>query len=466
VTLRVACPAPPRAARDEAAPAANDPAAAVRAYGQAWASRNGAALDVRPYDPRGGPPAEADVWVLTPAELPRHTAAGRLLPVPATCTARDAPYAWNDLLPLYRENLLAWEHAPWGLPLMGEAPVCCYRADLLDDPGHREAFRRASGHDLAPPATWEQFAEVAEFFRARLPGGHSLPPLPADDRALDRAFYTVAAAYARKAGAAGAPVNLDEDFSFHYDLKDGKPRIATPGFVHALKLLRRLRACRPEGTNAEPERAFQQGRAVLCVTDAPWLAAFQKSPGLRDKVGVTRVPGGECTFSFAGGAKQPAAEPNRVPYLGGAGWLAVVPRGAAHPESAFDLLADLSGPQTGGQMVLAPRWGAGPVRDEQLRRERWDSFDLDTAETLRLKEVLQEALLHRGLKNPVLCLRTPREAAHREVLVAELRAALEGTKDPSAALEAAARRWEALDREQGLEAHKADYRLSLGLLAQ
>ncbi len=390
VTLRVACPIPVSApaGKEAPAPAADDPAAAVRAYGQAWASRQGAALDIRLYDPHQGPPAEADVWVLTPAELPRYASAGQLLPVPAAFLARDASYAWSDLLPLYREHLLTWQHTPWGLPLMGEAPVCCYRADMLEDPAHREAFRRATGRDLAPPATWAEFAEIAEFFRTRLPGRHSLPPLPASDRALDRAFCTVAACYARKAAAAGAPVRLEEDFSFYYDLNDGTPRIATPGFLHALTLLRRLQACRPKGTAAEPERAFQQGQAVLCVTDAPWLATFQKTPGLRDKVGVTRVPGGECTFAFARGARQPAAEPNRVPYLGGAGWLAVVPRTAAHPESAFDLLTDLSGPQTSGQMVLAPRWGAGPVRDEQLRRERWDSFDLDTAETLRLKEVL------------------------------------------------------------------------------
>jgi multiple sugar transport system substrate-binding protein len=420
---------------------------------------------VQLYDPQKGPPADADVWVLAPAELPHHAAAGRLQPVPSSFALRDAPFAWNDLLPLYREDLLGWERVSWGLPLMGEAPVCCCRTDLLGDPGHRTAFRERFGRDLGPPATWEQFADVAEFFRQRL-GGPSLPPLPADDRALDRAFYTVAATYARRAVPEVTQIgedNRDQVFAFHYDLNTGKPRIDTPGFVHALKFLRRLQACRPEAAEAVPERAFAQGRAVLCVTDAPWLAFFQRVPNLRDKVGVTRLPGGECTFSFAKGERQPAADPNRVPYLGGAGWLAAVPKGAAHPDSAFDLLADLCGPQTSGQMVIAPRWGAGPVRDEQLRRERWDSFDLDADNTIRLKEVLQYALLHRGLKNPVLCLRTPREAVHRAALVAELRAALAGKKEPDTALKAAARRWAELDREQGLEAHKAAYLLSLGL---
>ncbi len=470
VTLHVACPSPPAvpAAKDlPAPPTLDDPAAAVRAYGQAWASRHGATLEVQFYDPHKGPPAGADVWVLSPAELPQHAAAGRLRPVPAPYTTRDNPYAWNDLLSLYREHLLAWDRGVWGLPLLGEAPVCVYRADLLADADHRKAFRQRYGRELAPPATWEQFERIAQFFHERLPGGLSLPPLPADDRALDRLFFTVAAGYARRAVGDDAPAagkdDFDDKFSFYYDVNKGEPRIDRPGFVRALDLLARLGACRPAEAGAVPEQAFQRGQAVLCVTDAPWLAVFQQTPALRDRVGVCRMPGGECWFGFSDD-REHAVDSNRVPYLGGAGWLAVVPVGAARPDSAFDLLADLSGPQTSGQIVAAPRWGGGPLRDDQMRRERWDSFDLDTNETQRLKEALQDSLLYRGLKNPVLCLRTPREAAHRAVLAAELREALAGKKKPEMALKEAARRWSDLDREQGLEAHKADYRLSLGLL--
>jgi hypothetical protein len=50
--------------------------------------------------------------------------------------------------------------------------------------------------------------------------------------------------------------------------------------------------------------------------------------------------------------------------------------------------------------------------------------------------------------------------------VAEVRAALAGKKAPAEALRAAAARWEEMDQKQGLEAHRAEYRLSLGLLAQ
>src|SRR5262249_30206723 len=82
-------------------------------------------------------------------------------------------------------------------------------------------------------------------------------------------------------GRRGPPAARPETFSFHYDLDTGKPRIDTPGFVYALRLLQRLQRCRPGGAGG-PAEAFRDGKAVLCLTDAAWLPAFQKSAAVRD----------------------------------------------------------------------------------------------------------------------------------------------------------------------------------------
>jgi multiple sugar transport system substrate-binding protein len=458
LTLRVACP-------DDTT------AELVRTCSRPWAARQGATVEVIRSADDSPAARDADVWIIPPARLPHWAAAGKLTPLPEDWTSRDSHYAWMDLLPLYREHLLNWNRTTYGLPLLGESDVCCYRTDLFDDPAHRAAFRAKYQRDLGPPTTWEQLADLAEFFREHGPDGKaspSLPPLPADDADLDRLFYTVAANFARRAApsdAEGSANRLDELFSFHYDLETGRPRIATPGFVHALSLLQRLQTCRPSAPQPRPQEAFLAGKAVLCLTGADWLPAFQKEPALRDRFGVCRVPGGSRYFDFRTG-KPKLVTANRVPYLGGAGKLAVVPRRSPHAEAAWALLADLSGPAIGGQIAFDPRWGGGPTRDSQLRRDRWDAYDLDGPRTLALKTALQETLLHRNLKNPVLCLRTPREADHRAALLAEVRPALLKGTDPAAALERVAQRWSELDRQQGLAEHRADYRLSLGLLAR
>jgi ABC-type glycerol-3-phosphate transport system substrate-binding protein len=445
-------------------------------------------VKVIPYDPRKGSPAPgvADIWVIRPAELPRWASAGLLAPVPAELRQSDSSYEWMSLLPMYREQLLVWDRVAYGLPLLGEASLCCYRADLFADLRHQKGFqtflaeirKKSPGqtYRLEAPATWEAFATIAEYFRLH---GHpgkqvpSLPPLPADEERLDRLFYFVAGPHARRAVREEDVVadQLDDVFSFHYDLKTGMPRIGTPAFVHALRLLQRMQACRidtPAGAAAglAPEEAFRNGQAVLCVTDASWLVKFQKTAALRDRFGICPIPGADRTFSFNGQERMLKDQSNRMPYLGSDGWVAVVPRTSGNSAAAFDFLASLSGPAISAQMAQEPRWGGGPIRLEQLSRERWDSFDLDEKRSGVLREVVGQTLQHYGLKNPILCLRTPDESAHRTALVEELRAALSKGGDPARALTRVARRWEEIASKMGKEAHKSAYRLSLGLLPQ
>jgi ABC-type glycerol-3-phosphate transport system substrate-binding protein len=154
-----------------------------------------------------------------------------------------------------------------------------------------------------------------------------------------------------------------------------------------------------------------------------------------------------------------------VPYLGGAGWLAVVPVTAPHPEAAFDLLAELTGPARSAQAVMEPRWGGGPFRIDQLQRDRWDAFDLDGQRSRDLREAVSRTLWQHGIKNPVLCLRIPDQATHRDRLVSGLQRILgrkEGT--PKDVLAEVAREWAELDRRKGQGRALADYRLSVGLL--
>jgi ABC-type glycerol-3-phosphate transport system substrate-binding protein len=453
-------------------------AAVLRGHGQPWALRQGVKLALSLYDLANesawqNPPSPApDIWILPSADLPRWAAAGQLAPLPDAYLTRDHPLAWSNVLSTYRKHLARWEGKPYGLPLIGEGPLCCYRLDLVKASAHQAALRKLFGRDLDGPATWEQLVRLAEYFREHGVSGQpgpSLPPLPPSDAELDRLFYTIAAGFARRAVPSDVAPDVNQEdyvFSFHYDLKTGEPRIAAPGFVHALKLLQRLQACRPAEPSDNPEEAFRDGRAVLCLTDAPWVKTFQKTPALHDKVGVCRLPGGDRYFDFETGKAHETPDGNRVPYLGGSGWLAVVARSSGHPEAAFDLLADLAGPKTSLQIFLSAIDHGGPTRSDQLYRARWDAFDLDEKQGLHLREALQEALLHRHLKNPALCLRTPRQAAHRAVLVHGLRQALLKGADAEKTLQEVAEKWRQLDREQGLEEHKADYRRSLGLLAK
>jgi multiple sugar transport system substrate-binding protein len=450
-TVRVACPAGPAAT-------------VVERYARPWASQKGARLEVIRSDPLSGPPqGNADAWVIAPAELARWANDGRLLPVPANLAKADDPFAWGDLLLVYRSKLLKWGRDNYALPLLGDALLCFYRADRFQEKQHQEAFQKKHGRPLAAPATWDEFADVAEYFRDAGGMGPSLPPLAADADGLDREFYSVAASFVRSAhaGEASRKASSAERFSFHFDSETGEPRIGTPGFVHALRLLQRLQKCRPPDPAREPAEAFRDGRAALCLAAPSWIARFNSDAKLRGKFGVCRVPGGSEVFDYHSGQPREVPGGNYVPYLGAGGGLMVVPRDSAQPEAAWDLLADLSGPKTSREIVIEPAWGGGPFRRSHLdSREGWYAFELGRTQTSALVDGLRQSV---EASNPVLRLRVPGERVYLEALVEEIRPALAKGGDPQKALATVAERWQKFHADQDPKAWRSEYRRSLGL---
>lgn len=51
-----------------------------------------------------------------------------------------------------------------GMPVWTNSEILFYRTDLFEDPTNQADFEAKYGYPLAPPATWEQYKDVAEFF--------------------------------------------------------------------------------------------------------------------------------------------------------------------------------------------------------------------------------------------------------------------------------------------------------------
>ena len=52
----------------------------------------------------------------------------------------------------------------WAIPAEGDAVGWSYRKDWFEDPAEMEAFQAEYGYELAPPETWAQLRDIAEFF--------------------------------------------------------------------------------------------------------------------------------------------------------------------------------------------------------------------------------------------------------------------------------------------------------------
>ena len=55
----------------------------------------------------------------------------------------------------------------WALPAMGDAVAFTYRKDWFARPELQAEFKQKHSRDLAPPKTWDEFKQVAQFFQNR-----------------------------------------------------------------------------------------------------------------------------------------------------------------------------------------------------------------------------------------------------------------------------------------------------------
>ncbi|MBC7813207.1 MAG: extracellular solute-binding protein, partial [Burkholderiales bacterium] len=90
---------------------------------------------------------------------------GYVVPIPDDIKAR---IDWDDILPVYREQLTAWGGVIYALPFSGDALLLNYRKDLVNPQSIYAAdFRSEYGYTLDEPQTWDQYHEIAAFFNRR-----------------------------------------------------------------------------------------------------------------------------------------------------------------------------------------------------------------------------------------------------------------------------------------------------------
>ena len=300
-----------------------------------------------------------------------------------------------------------------GVPRNVDARLLHYRTDLLDDPREQRSFRARFGYDLAPPATWEAFADVARHF-ARPAGLYGFA-FPGKESGLWGTFFELLA-------AAGGQM-------FGQDLRAA---FVTPEGAWALGLLRDLyltwQAAPPELPGWQFDtvsQAFQEGRVAM-IADWPGTYASHASSPIGDRFDVALYPAGPA---------------GRRVYSGGFTW--AIPTSAADPAASLALLLFLTSAES--QAVEAARGVLTPRRSvQQAVREAAASGSREARRLALLDETIATAMLV-----------PPRFAAYPAVEAAlwpALQQGITGALTVEEALAEAARRMDAVlqtDTERG-----------------
>ena len=172
----------------------------------------------------------------------------------------------------------------YALPAMGDANGWVYRKDWFAKPELQAEFKAKHNRDLAPPKTWEEMQQIAEFFQGRDIDGKKV---------YGAAIFTERASEGITMGATSALYS----YGFKYENTPGKydmeGAVNSPDAVKGLEAYKALyKCCTPPGYTdsymGEGLDAFKSGQVAMMMN---WFAFW---PGMyKDENGLSVVANSE-----------------------------------------------------------------------------------------------------------------------------------------------------------------------------
>jgi multiple sugar transport system substrate-binding protein len=197
-----------------------------------------------------------------------------------------------DFMPATVLGYAEWpKHTPnyWALPAMADAVGWTYRKDWFARPEIRAAFQQKYNRELAPPKTYDELKQIAEFFQGR----------EIDGKKVYGAYIFT------ERGSEGITMgvtNVLYDYGFQYE--DPKQPYHMDGFVNSADAIKGLefykelyKCCTPPGlTNAYMQEgldAFKSGQVAMQMNWFAFFPGLYKDPNVGgDKIGFFVNPAG------------------------------------------------------------------------------------------------------------------------------------------------------------------------------
>ena len=377
----------------------------------------------------------------------------------------EVPQAMQDqigykyLIPTYRDRILSWGGTMYGIPYDGDAHMMYYRSDLLTDPQNMADFKAKYGYDLpAPPTTWPQYHDIAEFFNGKTVDGQTI-------YGAGTAFKPHAQSYWTFLGIAASYSKVPGDPAYFFDPDTMEPRINNEGFVRALDFYTSLVKVGPPGVVnwdvGDIRSNFPAGKVVLAIDwgDVGPLASDPKSSVIVGKWGSGLEPGVEEYWDTA--QNKWVTQFNQAPYLAFGGWIQGVTSTSKNQQCAQDFAAFMGNYDMSLRLCVEPGTGVNPhFYSDMDNIPAWTKLGMTEPEATEYLGAIRNII---GSPNTVIDLRITGAAEYFDALDGQLAQAVAGQITSKAALDAVAQQWNQITDRIGRDQQKKLYRQMLGL---
>ena len=230
----------------------------------------------------------------------------------------------SDFMPATVTGYSEWpKNTPnyYALPAMGDSVGWTYRKDWFNRPESKNEFKAKYKRDLAPPKTWDEFKQVAEFFQNRTIDGKKV---------YGAYIFT-------ERGSEGITMGVTNVlYPYGFKYQDPKKPYVMNGFVNSpdsvkgLEFYKSLYKCctSPGLTNAYMQEgldAFKSGQVAMMMNWFAFFPGLYKDPNVGgDKIGFFINPSEKTKGVQLGGQgiSVVASSPNRNEALQYIKWFA------------------------------------------------------------------------------------------------------------------------------------------------
>ena len=368
-----------------------------------------------------------DILDISPGWTPSLADGGVIQPLDDYIAKYMNPADLNDYHPLYKA-LPTYKGKIWGFFDDGDIFALYYRKDIFDDPKLKDAYKAKFGADLAPPKTWPEYNQIAQFITDNL------------------APNVYGAGHFRKAGSPGNQFDFLQQFRANggklFD-ENMKAALATPEGVQTLESMKASNAASIPGNNELDAvslwAAFLTGKVAMIYSWPPtgrMTAGYSQTATAINFIPQSQVAG-KVGYSVVPGNPEQAA-----------GFSKALSADSANPDAAYLMMQWMTSPPVSLARCMLPYALRDPYRLSHFTSELYGELWPDAKDYLR--NLNNSANV--GLLDPIM----PGAADYFQSIDRMATAVWAGA-DPMEALTTAAAEFDETTDRLGVDSQKAFY---------